>query len=423
MKDARSRRAYADACACIPGGVNSPVRAFTQLGRTPLFIKKASGARITDVDNNAYIDYCLSWGVHILGHNHAGINTAVRAALNNGASYGAPTIHETGLARQIIAAVPSIEKIRFVNSGTEASMSAVRLARAYTRRDIVVKFDGCYHGHADHLLVAGGSGLSALARSSSAGVPQASVAATISIPFNDARAVGRVFKKHGGRIAAVIVEPVPANMGVILPDDGFLAFLRQVTERHGALLIFDEVITGFRFHRGGAQGYFGVTPDLTILGKIIGGGFPVGAFGGRRAVMDLLAPLGPVYQAGTLSGNPLAMAAGSAVLERLSKKGFYETLNRTADDFTRDLRAAGKQRGFTVNAVGPMFSLFFSKNVIRDYAGLKTCDTVRFARSYQRLLAAGIYLSPSQGEAHFISARHDQKKLQLTVRGIANRTR
>ncbi|MDI6757272.1 MAG: glutamate-1-semialdehyde 2,1-aminomutase, partial [Endomicrobiia bacterium] len=307
---AKSQIAYREALKYIPGGVNSPVRAFRSVGGNPLFVKKASGATLTDLDDNTYTDYCLSWGVHILGHNAASVNRAVLAALNNGSSYGAPTLLETKLAKMIVGAVPSIEKVRFVNSGTEAVMSAIRLARAFTKRNVILKFDGCYHGHADHLLASGGSGLSELKRSSSDGVPREFVGLTASVPFNDRRAVQKAFARDRGKIAAVIVEPSPANMGVILPRDGFLDFLRKITRADDSLLIFDEVITGFRLSLSGAQGYYGVTPDITCLGKIIGGGLPVGAFGGRSEIMDLLSPTGPVYQAGTLSGNPLAMAAG-----------------------------------------------------------------------------------------------------------------
>ncbi|MDD5686569.1 MAG: glutamate-1-semialdehyde 2,1-aminomutase [Elusimicrobia bacterium] len=414
MKDLKSKIAYQKASKYIPGGVNSPVRAFRNIGRNPLFIKRASGALITDIDDNTYIDYCLSWGVHILGHKSEQINKAVRNVLKNGTSYGAPTLLETELAERIIGAIPSIKKMRFVNSGTEAVMSAVRLARAFTKRNIIVKFDGCYHGHADYLLVSGGSGLSELKKSSSAGVPQDFIKQTISIPFNNQPLVESVFNKYKGKIAAVIVEPVPANMGVILPNDNFLQFLRKITKANDTLLIFDEVITGFRLKIDGAQGYFGVIPDITCLGKIIGGGLPVGAFGGRIDIMDLLAPDGPVYQAGTLSGNPLAMSAGIAVLKEISKKGFYERLNSIADDFTKEVR----KMGLNINAIGSMFSVFFSKGNINNYSDLKKCDTIKFAGFYNNLLKEGIYLSPSQGETNFISIKHNPIILRKTLCSI-----
>ncbi|MBI5554373.1 MAG: glutamate-1-semialdehyde 2,1-aminomutase [Elusimicrobia bacterium] len=416
MNDKKSRQAYQEACKYIPGGVNSPVRAFRSIGRPPLFIKKAAGPYITDIDDNSYIDHCLSWGVHILGHNNPAINKQAEAALIRGISYGAPTVAETELARRIINAVPSIEKIRFVNSGTEAVMSALRLARAFTRRKIIVKFDGCYHGHADYLLLNGGSGLNELKQSYSAGVPPEILQQTLSVPFNDQTAVRKVFAKHGKKIAAIIVEPVPANMGVILPHPGFLQFLRDITSQNNSLLIFDEVITGFRLQIDGAQGYFGINPDLTCLGKIIGGGFPTGAFGGKREIMDLLAPDGPVYQAGTLSGNPLAMSAGIAVLKEVSKKDFYKKLNGLANDFTRELKALSRNRGGTVNALGSMFSLFFSaKEIITNQADLQKCNNTKFRIFYQGLLAAGIYLSPSPYEANFLSSKHSPEILHQTL--------
>lgn len=418
---AKSRIAYRDALKYIPGGVNSPVRSFRSVGGNPLFVKKASGATLTDIDDNTYTDYCLSWGVHILGHADGKVARAVKNALENGSSYGAPTLLETELAKRIVEAVPSIEKVRFVNSGTEAVMSAVRLARAFTKRNVILKFDGCYHGHADHLLVSGGSGLSELKRSSSDGVPPQFVGLTVSVPFNDRLAVAGAFERHKGKIAAVIVEPVPANMGVILPRDGFLDFLRKITRANDSLLIFDEVITGFRLGLSGAQGYYGVEPDITCLGKIIGGGLPVGAFGGRSEIMDLLSPSGPVYQAGTLSGNPLAMAAGISVLKEISKKGFYGRLNALAGDFVEELKKISEKNAVKVNSVGSMFSVFFSKEEVSDYAGLKKCDTKRFAAFHNAMLDEGIYLSPSQGEADFISNRHAPAVLARTLRAMARR--
>lgn len=415
MNDKKSRQAYQEASKYIPGGVDSPVRAFRSIGRPPLFIKKASGPYIVDIDNNSYIDHCLSWGVHILGHNNTVINRQARAALSRGISYGAPTLVETELARRIISAVPSIEKIRFVSSGTEAVMSALRLSRAFTHRKIIVKFDGCYHGHADQLLLNGGSGLNELKQSYSAGVPPEILQQTISISFNDQATVKKVFATHGKEIAAIIVEPVPANMGVILPQPGFLQFLRDITSQNDSLLIFDEVITGFRLQLDGAQGYFSIKPDLTCLGKIIGGGFPVGAFGGKREVMDLLAPDGPVYQAGTLSGNPLAMSAGIAVLKEVSKKDFYKKLNSLANNFTSELKALAKSRGCTVNTLGSMFSLFFSEKEIINQADLQKCNNARFRIFYQRLLTSGIYFSPSPYEANFLSIKHSAKIFHQTL--------
>ncbi|PKN01553.1 MAG: glutamate-1-semialdehyde-2,1-aminomutase [Elusimicrobia bacterium HGW-Elusimicrobia-1] len=416
---AKSKSAFRDALKYIPGGVNSPVRAFTSVGGNPLFVKKARGAELTDVDGNAYTDYCMSWGVHILGHNAANVNRAVRRDLENGSSYGAPTTLETELAKLITGAVPSIEKIRFVNSGTEAAMSAIRLARAFTKRNIILKFDGCYHGHADHLLVSGGSGLSDLPRSSSAGVPRDFVGLTLSVPFNSCRAVRDAFARNKGKIAAVIVEPVPANMGVVTPRDGFLEFLRRMTRSDGTLLIFDEVITGFRLGPAGAQGYYGITPDITCLGKIIGGGLPVGAFGAAGDIMEMLAPSGPVYQAGTLSGNPLAMSAGIAVLRSILKNDFYKTLNTSAGDFARELKAIARKNYLSFNSAGSMFSLFFSRDEVYDYAGLKKCDLKLFAAFHKNMLDEGIYLSPAQGEANFISAVHAPAILERTLRAFS----
>ncbi|MDR2679355.1 MAG: glutamate-1-semialdehyde 2,1-aminomutase, partial [Tannerella sp.] len=327
MNRQNSREAYREALRYIPGGVNSPVRALKSVGEEPLFIRKARGCRLTDVDGNRFTDFCLSWGVFILGHGAAPVNEAVRKAIANGTSYGIPSLPETALARSVNRCIPSMERTRFVNSGTEAVMSAIRLARGYTGRNLIVKFDGCYHGHADHLLVAAGSGVAGLGGSSSAGVPDGFVACTVSLPFNDREAVNRTFRARGSDIAAVIVEPVPANMGVVLPRDGFLQHLRDVTAQNGSLLIFDEVITGLRLSRGGAQELFGITPDLTTVGKIVGGGFPAAAFGGRRDIMSLLAPDGPVYQAGTLSGNPVAMTAGLTTLSCLEDENFYTALN------------------------------------------------------------------------------------------------
>lgn len=415
MKHTNSNKAFSIAKKYIPGGVDSPVRSFRAIGRPPLFIKKAKGAYITDIDGNRFIDYCLSWGVHILGHNHPRIIKALGETIKNGTSFGAPTTLETELAKKITQAMPSIQKVRFVSSGTEAVMSAVRVARAFTGRSVIIKFDGCYHGHADHLLVAGGSGLIEIPHSFSKGVPEEFTRLTVSVPFNDKAALQNAFIKYKGKIAAVLVEPVPANMGVILPQEGFLKFLRQITHDNKSLLIFDEVITGFRLSYGGAQEYFGIKPDLTTLGKIIGGGLPAAAFGGKHEIMMLLAPEGPVYQAGTLSGNPLAMSAGIAALSVLSEKNFHENLWKTAGKFTGELQKITAGRGIKIQAIGPMFSVFFSDGEVRNYDDVKKCDNKKFANFYRALLERGIYLSPAQGETNFISQPHTPAILNQTL--------
>lgn len=420
MNRENSRAAFREALRYIPGGVNSPVRALTGVGEEPVFIRRAKGSRLTDVDGNRLTDFCLSWGVFILGHGAPPVNEAVRKAIARGTSYGIPSLPETELARLVNRHIPSMQKTRFVNSGTEAVMSAVRLARGYTGRDILVKFDGCYHGHADHLLVAAGSGVAGLGRSSSAGVPDGFVASTVSIPFNDREAVSRIFRERGRDIAAVIVEPVPANMGVILPAAGFLQHLRDVTARHGSLLIFDEVITGFRLSRGGVQELSGITPDLTTVGKIVGGGFPAAAFGGRADIMSLLAPDGPVYQAGTLSGNPVAMTAGIATLNQLSADNFYPELNEKSATFIEKLKSRLSGKDITINHAGSMFTLFFTPaGHVASFEDVKKCDQQRFARFFRYMLANRIYISPSQFEASFISAAHSRKELDrfITIAG------
>jgi glutamate-1-semialdehyde 2,1-aminomutase len=413
MNIKNSQQAYREALRYIPAGVNSPVRALRSVGATPLFIQKAKGSRLTDVDNNRFTDFCLSWGVFILGHSPSPVNRAVKRALALGTSYGLPSLSETALAQLVNTCIPSMEKTRFVNSGTEAVMSAIRLARGFTGRTVIVKFDGCYHGHADHLLVAAGSGVATLGNASSAGVPEAFTACTVSIPFNDREAVERIFREKGRDIAAVIIEPVAANMGVVLPRDGFLAYLREITAKHGSLLIFDEVITGFRLAAGGAQAVYGVVPDLTAAGKIVGGGFPAAAFGGRSDIMALLAPDGPVYQAGTLSGNPIAMTAGIATLAQLLADGFYERLNRLSEEFIDRLRQSVAGRGITVNYAGNMFTLFFSpaSGKVESFDDVRRCDTARFARFFRYMLAHRFYISPSQFEANFISAAHSRREL------------
>lgn len=416
MNRKESEKAYREAIKLIPGGVNSPVRALKSVNESPLFIEKAKGVKLTDVDGNHFTDFCLSWGVFILGHGHPVVNRAVKKAIDKGTSYGIPSLQETALAELVNRYIPSMERVRFVNSGTEAVMSAIRLARGYTKRDIVIKFDGCYHGHADHLLVSAGSGVACLGNSSSAGVPDHFVSHTISLPFNDKEAVSRIFQEKGKEIAAVIVEPVPANMGVVLPEDHFLAHLRALTLRYGSLLIFDEVITGFRLSRGGAQEVAGITPDLTTVGKIAGGGFPAAAFGGRAEVMSLLSPDGPVYQAGTLSGNPVAMSAGIATLTLLSGKKVYEELNLKAKTFIEKLRKCTAGKGIIINYTGSMFTLFFTEKEVCSFEDVKRTDQERFARFFRYMFAHHFYISPSPFEANFISIAHSEKELNRFIR-------
>lgn len=411
MNREQSKQAYREALQFIPGGVNSPVRALKSVGEQPLFIKKASGTELTDVDGNCLTDFCLSWGVFILGHNNPQVNKAAVEAISNGTSYGIPSLQETELARRVCESLPCMERVRFVSSGTEAVMSAVRLARGFTKRPVIIKFDGCYHGHVDHLLVAAGSGVANLGSASSAGIPDGFVSHTISLPFNDGEAVQAVFREKGEQIAAVIVEPVPANMGVINPADGFLHQLRELTCQCGALLIFDEVITGFRLSQGGAQEMFGITPDLTTVGKILGGGFPAAAFGGRADIMTHLAPDGPVYQAGTLSGNPVAMSAGIATLQLLSEEGFYAGLNRKADRFIRQLESVTAGKGVRINSQGSMFTLFFSDSEVRSFEDAKQADPARFGKFFRYMLQNRFYVSPSPFEANFISVAHSDGEL------------
>ncbi|MDR1602358.1 MAG: glutamate-1-semialdehyde 2,1-aminomutase [Tannerella sp.] len=414
-----SRQAWLEAIDRIPGGVNSPVRALRAVGETPLFVERADGVRIFDIDGNCFTDFCLSWGVFILGYNHPSVAGAVQQAVARGTSYGIPTVHETTLARLVNSHIPSMEKLRFVNSGTEAVMSAVRLARGYTGRDLIVKFDGCYHGHADHLLVSAGSGVASLGKSSSAGVPDSFAALTVSLPFNDIDAVDCLFRTKGDRIAAIIVEPVPANMGVVLPGDGFLSRLREITLQYGALLVFDEVITGFRLSAGGAQQLFGLTPDLTTVGKIVGGGFPAAAFGGRADIMALLAPDGEVYQAGTLSGNPVAMCAGIETLRVLSGDGFYRRLETKSDAFLSALRESIRDKDAVLNSTGSMFTLFFGVDRVHSFDDAKKADRERFARFFRYMLAHDFYISPSPFEAHFLSAAHGEDELSRFVDTVA----
>jgi len=411
MKSERSEAWFARAQRVIPGGVNSPVRAFRGVGGIPRFIERGQGSRIFDTDGNSYVDYVCSWGPLLLGHRPACVIDALREVLEVGTSFGAPTEREVELAELISQAVPSMEMVRLVNSGTEATMSALRLARGFTGRDLVIKFEGCYHGHVDSLLVKGGSGMATLGIADSAGVPKAFAETTISLPFNSIAAVEKAFTERGSQIAAVIVEPVVGNMGCVPPAAGFLEVLRDLTARHGALLIFDEVMTGFRVALGGAQQRFGIQPDLTTLGKIIGGGLPMAAYGGRADIMHNVAPLGPVYQAGTLSGNPLAVAAGLAMLRYLvAHPEVYETLEARAAQLT-----AWTPPGVTVNRVGSMFTFFFSPSPVTDWESAKKSDTARFAKFFRFLLERGVYIAPSQFEAGFVSAAHTEEDMRATV--------
>jgi glutamate-1-semialdehyde 2,1-aminomutase len=406
----------------IPGGVNSPVRAFRGVGGEPFFIARAEGARLWDVDGRAYIDYVGSWGPLILGHAAPPVVEAVAAAAARGTSYGAPTAGEVELAEAITHAYPSIEMVRLVSSGTEAAMSALRVARGATGRDVLLKFEGGYHGHADSLLVKAGSGGATFGIPDSRGVPAALAALTVTVPFNDIAAVRAVFDARPSEIAAVIVEPIAGNMGVIPPAPSFLEGLRELTSRHGAVLIFDEVITGFRVARGGAQALYGVRPDLTCLGKIIGGGLPVGAYGGRADLMRHVAPLGGVYQAGTLSGNPLAVAAGLATVRALGTPGVYDRLEALGDRLARGLADGARRAGIplTVNRVGSMLTGFFCAGPVTDYASAKRADTERYARFFHALCARGVYFAPSQFEAAFVSLAHTEADVDATVKAAAD---
>jgi glutamate-1-semialdehyde 2,1-aminomutase len=414
---ARSRQLFQEACRYFPGGVNSPVRAFRAVGGDPLFVAHASGSRVTDVDGRSYIDYVGSWGPMILGHAHPRVVAAIQKAAEGGTSYGAPTEQETGLARLVQTAFPSVERMRFVSSGTEAAMSALRLARGFTRRDAILKFEGCYHGHADSLLVKAGSGALTFGVPDSLGVPADLARHTLTLPYNDLEAVRAVFGQRGREIAALIVEPVAGNMGVIPPRPGFLEGLREITQRHGSLLIFDEVITGFRIAWGGAQELFGIRPDLTCLGKIVGGGLPVGVYGGRAEILEQVAPLGPIYQAGTLSGNPLAVAAGIETLTLLQEPGFYadlEAKGRRLADGLADAAAASRIPVRT-NRVGSMLTTFLTGVAVTDYATAKTADTKRYGAFFRAMLERGVSLAPSQFEAAFISAAHTSEDLDATL--------
>ena len=414
----RSREMYEQACRLLPGGVDSPVRAFRAVGGNPLFIERGQGARVYDVDGNAYIDYVCSWGPLILGHAHPAVTAGLAGVIAGGTSFGAPTERELVLAGLITEALPSVEKVRFVNSGTEATMSAARLARAFTGRQKIIKFAGCYHGHADSFLVQAGSGALTLGVPSSPGVPPGIGSLTMVLPYNDLDSVREALQQWGSEIAAVIVEPVAANMGVALPGPGFLDGLRQLTREAGCLLIFDEVITGFRLGYGGAQGYYGVMPDLTCLGKIIGGGLPVGAYGGRAEIMGLVAPDGPVYQAGTLSGNPVAMEAGIITLNMLKKPGVYQQLEEQGAYLAQGLAKAAREAGIdaTLNRIGSLMSLFFTSEGVTGLDSALKSDQEQFARYYHLMLDEGIYLAPSQFEALFISLAHTREDLDETVK-------
>lgn len=415
----KSIAAFERAKKIIPGGVDSPVRALKSVGTTPLFIDHANGATLHDIDGNSYIDFCMSWGVFILGHNHPEVSRAAVDAIGRGSSYGVPTELETRLAEQVQKAFPSMQRLRFVNSGTEATMSAIRVARGFTRRDILVKFAGCYHGHADHLLVEAGSAVANISTASSAGVPDDFVKHTICLPYNDLDALTKYFEENGEHVAALIIEPVACNMGVVVPTIEFLQATRKLTLKYGALLIFDEVITGFRLAHGGAQERFGIVPDLTTVGKIVGGGFPAAAFGGRKDIMTLLAPEGPVYQAGTLSGNPVAMAAGLATLKQLDAPNFYDELEEKSNYFISQLRQIIENKAIQLNSIGSMFTLFFNENVVRNFADARASNQERFARYFRRMLERGIYVSPSQFEGNFISAAHDRATLDYVLQSIA----
>jgi glutamate-1-semialdehyde 2,1-aminomutase len=419
-RDTRSQALLEAARRVIPGGVNSPVRAFKGVGGTPRFIARGEGPYMFDVDGNRYIDYVLSWGPLAIGHAHPAVVEALQRQATLGTSFGAPTEAETELAELIVAAIPSVELVRFVSSGTEATMSALRLARAATGRNKIIKFTGCYHGHADALLVQAGSGVATLGLPDSPGVTPGATVDTLTAPFNDLGAVEALFVAYPDEIAAVIVEPVAGNMGLVPPVDGYLQGLRTLTERHGALLIFDEVMTGFRVAHGGAQARYTITPDLTCLGKVIGGGLPVAAYGGRREIMEWVAPAGPMYQAGTLSGNPLAMAAGIATLRELAKPGVSAQLEAAATTLASAVRDAASRAGIPIQAtsVGSMWGAFFTDTPVTDYATAKTSDTARYARFFHALLDRGVYLAPSQFETAFVSTAHDAAVLTATVEAI-----
>jgi len=421
MEQKSSAEVFSAACKLIPGGVNSPVRAYKSVGIEPRFVERASGSHIFDIDGVDYVDFVGSWGPMILGHAPEAVLDAVREQLSLGTSYGAPTCIEVTMAEAVINAVPSVEEVRFVSSGTEAVMSAIRLARGYTGRDKFIKFDGNYHGHSDALLVAAGSGLVTLSVPGTPGVTEGAAKDTIVLPYNDLDAVGQALEAEGDKIAALILEPIAGNMGVVPPAEGFLEGLRLLCDKHGVVLIFDEVISGFRVALGGAQELYGVTPDLTTMGKIIGGGFPVGAFGGKREIMEQLAPVGPVYQAGTLSGNPVAMVAGLATLEALSHPGVYAELERKGARVAAGLQAAVEAAGVSaqLNRVGSMSTMFFTDTPVTDWASADTCDRDRYAAYFRGMLGKGYWLAPSQFEAAFVSMAHTDEELDAYVAAAA----
>ncbi len=413
----KSKKLFEEAQKIIPGGVNSPVRAFGAVGDYPVFIEKGIQSKVIDVDGNEYIDYVCSWGPLILGHRPQVVTEAIQEGLLKGSTFGMPTAIEIEMARSICNLVPSIEMVRMVNSGTEATMSALRLARAYTKRNKIIKFEGCYHGHADHLLIKAGSGAITFNVPSSPGVPSAIASETLTAVYNDLESVQSLFEAYPDDIAAVIVEPIAGNMGLVLPKEGFLAGLRQITEANGALLIFDEVISGFRASLGGAQSLYQIMPDLTCLGKIIGGGLPVGAYGGKQEIMSLVSPAGPVYQAGTLSGNPLAMAAGLAVLHELEKGNIYQELNQKGQTLAEGLRQTAASAGVDVcvNQLGSLLTVFFTKGTVDNYQAAKASDTTKYKAFFQSMLHQGVHLPPAQFEAMFISTAHTDDDINETI--------
>ena len=418
MNLTKSKKLFERAVSVIPGGVNSPVRACKSVGAEPIFIKNAEGCLVLDADGNRYIDYIGSWGPLILGHRHPAVIKAITSVLERGTSFGAPIDLEVQLAEMVIDAVPSVEMLRMVNSGTEATMSAIRLARGVSQRDIVIKFDGCYHGHADTLLVAAGSGVATLGIPGSPGVPESVAKHTLSLPYNDVECIKNVMEEQGEKVACIIVEPVAGNMGLVQPAEGFLETLRQLCDRYGSVLIFDEVMTGFRVAYGGAQTLYGVYPDLSCFGKIIGGGMPVGAYGGKLELMNHVAPQGSIYQAGTLSGNPVAMAAGIATLEQIRKDGFYDALDQRAGLLLDGLEQAAEKAAIPVQAkrVGSMLGFFFNDREVKNFDDAKTSDLDRFTIFYNGLRQNGIYIAPSQFEALFLSAAHEAEHIETTIR-------
>ncbi|MBP3624751.1 MAG: glutamate-1-semialdehyde 2,1-aminomutase [Peptococcaceae bacterium] len=418
MEYTNSKRLFEEACELIPGGVNSPVRAFKAVGDYPVFIERGEGAYLYDVDGNKYVDYICSWGPLLLGHQPEAVSKAVMEALTKGSTYGAPTGIEVEMAKKIVDAVPSVEMVRMVSSGTEATMSALRLARGYTGRNKIVKFEGCYHGHADHLLIKAGSGALTFGVPSSPGVPESIASETLTAQYNDIDSVKALFAQYPDQIAAVIVEPIAGNMGLVLPKEGFLEGLREVTAENGALLIFDEVISGFRASFGGAQKVYNVMPDLTCMGKIIGGGLPVGAYGGKKEIMMHVAPVGPVYQAGTLSGNPLAMAAGMAILDELAKPGVYEEIEAKTKKLVQGLQAAADKAGVKIalNQSASLFTIFFTETPVDSYKAAMTSNTEQFKVFFQAMLGQGFYLPPSQFECWFVSQAHSDEDIENTIK-------